>query len=104
MTCLTHPREIVRVWRARASFSPISIKDWMPNPKTANGRPIQLGKLLGVIAGIVERPKPSDSRPTYDRMDLALNVERAAQNFHNGWWPRLGLSLEPGVVKEHARS
>jgi hypothetical protein len=60
----------------------------------------QLGKLLDVIAGIVKRPKPSDSRPTYDRMDLVLSVERAAQNFHNGWRPRLGLSLEPGVVKE----
>jgi hypothetical protein len=61
----------------------------------------QLGKLLEMIDGIVERPKPIDSRPIYDRMNLVLAVERAAESFHNGWRPRLGLSVKQGIDKEH---
>ena len=61
----------------------------------------QLGKLLELIDGIVERPKPIDSRPIYDRMNLVLAVERAAESFHNGWRPRLGLSVKQGQEKEH---
>lgn len=61
----------------------------------------QLEKLLEVIDGIVERPAPVESRPVYDRMNLVLAVERAAESFHNGWWPRLGLAVKPGIDKEH---
>jgi hypothetical protein len=61
----------------------------------------QLTKLLDMIDGIVERPKPADSRPVYDRMNLVLAVERAAESFHNGWRPRLGLSVKVGLDKEH---
>ena len=42
----------------------------------------QLGKLLEMIDGIVERPKPINSRPIYDRMNLVLAVERAAEIPH----------------------
>lgn len=34
-------------------------------------------------------------------MNLVLAVERAAESFHNGWWPRLGLAVKPGIDKEH---
>lgn len=61
----------------------------------------QLGKLLEMIDGIVERPRPIDSRPIYDRMNLVLAVERAAESFHDGWRPRLGLSVKQGMEKEH---
>ncbi|WP_367155256.1 hypothetical protein [Methylomonas sp. HYX-M1] len=61
----------------------------------------QLSKLLETIDGIVERPKPIDSRPIYDRMNLALAVERAAESFRNGWRPRLGLSGKHSTEKEH---
>lgn len=61
----------------------------------------QLEKLLEIIDSIVERPTPVESRPIYDRMNLVLAVERAAENFHNGWWPRLGLAVKPGIDKEH---
>ena len=61
----------------------------------------QLNKLLRMIDGIVERRDPSESRPVYDRMLLGLNVERAAESFHDGWRARLGLSAKPGVKKEH---
>lgn len=61
----------------------------------------QLSKLLETIDGIVERPKPIDSRPIYDRMNLALAVERAAESFRNGWRPRLGLPGKHSTEKEH---
>lgn len=56
----------------------------------------QLGKLLEMIDGIVERPKLSDSRPSYDRMNLVLAVRAAAESFHSGWRRRL-----EGADKEH---
>ena len=61
----------------------------------------QLGKLLEMIDGIVERAKPIDSRPDYDRMSLVVPVERAAESFHNGWRSRLGLPAKQGMEKEH---
>jgi energy-coupling factor transporter ATP-binding protein EcfA2 len=61
----------------------------------------QFVKLLETIDGVVERPRPAESRPIYDRMNLVLAIERATKNFRNGWWPRLGLAVKPGVEKEH---
>lgn len=61
----------------------------------------QIGKLLEMVDGIVARPKPADSRPAYDRMNLALAVERAAETFRNAWRPRLGLTVKQGMEKEH---
>ncbi|MGO8866222.1 MAG: hypothetical protein ACLQME_06940 [Alphaproteobacteria bacterium] len=59
----------------------------------------QLRKLLGFIHEAVERRISVKSQPTYDRMNLVLAVKGAAENFHNAWFPRLGL--EPGPSKEH---
>jgi len=61
----------------------------------------QIGKLLEMVDGVIARPKPADSRPIYDRMNLVLAVGRAADLFRNAWRPRLGLSLKQGVDKEH---
>ncbi len=61
----------------------------------------QIDKLLEMVDGIVARPKPADSRPAYDRMNLVLAVERAAETFRNTWRPRLGLTVKQGVEKEH---
>ncbi|KVT58064.1 hypothetical protein [Burkholderia ubonensis] len=61
----------------------------------------QIDKLLEMVDGIVARPKPADSRPAYDRMNLVLAVERAAETFRNAWRPRLGLTIKQGVEKEH---
>lgn len=69
--------------------------------KDDNRTVTQLNKLLKMIDGIVERPKPIDSRPIYDRMNLALAVERAAESFRNGWRPRLGLTGKHSIEKEH---
>lgn len=56
----------------------------------------QLSKLLEMIDRIVERPKPIDSRPIYDRMNLVLAVRDAAVAFNTGWRRRLeGADKEP---------
>jgi len=57
----------------------------------------QLGKLLEMIhSSAAERPKPIDSRPIYDRMNLVLAVRDAAVAFNTGWRRRLeGIDKEP---------
>jgi hypothetical protein len=61
----------------------------------------QFKKLLQILDEIVERPKPSDSRPIYDRMNLALAIERAAAGYHELWLPKLGQKMKAGQEKEH---
>lgn len=61
----------------------------------------QINKLLEMVDGVVARPKPADSRQAYDRMNLVLAVERAAETFRNAWRPRLGLTVKQGIEKEH---
>ena len=94
-----------RALRARLAISRVFLADLDQKldveSKDGKRTASQLGKLLEMIDGIVERPKPIESRPTYDRMNLVLAVERAAESFHNGWRPRLGLSVKQGMEKEH---
>jgi hypothetical protein len=61
----------------------------------------QLQKLLAAIDAIVEKTEPVRAKPVYDRMNLVLAVKKAAESFHDAWWPRLGLDSKPGVGKEH---
>ena len=61
----------------------------------------QLRKLLGAIDEVIERPPPEETRPVYDRMNLVLAIHGAANTFHDGWRPRLGLGSKPGIAKEH---
>ena len=61
----------------------------------------QMEKLLELTKETVERPAPVKATPRYDRMNLVLAVKAAAENFHNAWFPRLGLEYKPGVDKEH---
>jgi hypothetical protein len=61
----------------------------------------QLLKLLQAIDAVIERPQPSIACPIYDRMNLVLAIKSAAEGFHEGWLPRLGLKQSPGIIKEH---
>jgi hypothetical protein len=61
----------------------------------------QMEKLLELMEETVERLAPVKGTPRYDRMNLVLAVKAAAENFHNAWFPRLGLEHKPGVDKEH---
>ncbi len=61
----------------------------------------QLKALLTAINQIVERPEPVEARPVYDRMNLALAIREAADQFHETWLPRLGLKYKSGINKEH---
>ncbi len=62
---------------------------------------VQLQTLLGALDKIVERPAPIQSAPIYERMNLVLAAKSAAEGFHDAWWPRLGLGVNPGATKEH---
>lgn len=89
-----------RLTSARVFLSSIDAK--LDGATTDGQRTIkQIDKLLEMVDGIVARPRPADSRPIYDRMNLALAVERAAEMFRNAWRPRLGLTVKQGVEKEH---
>jgi energy-coupling factor transporter ATP-binding protein EcfA2 len=94
-----------RALRARLTTSRVFLADLDQKLSTESkdgGRTAtQLGKLLGMINAIVERPAPIDSRPVYDRMSLVVPVERAAESFHNGWRSRLGLPAKQRLEKEH---
>lgn len=71
--------------------------------KSSSGRRTlsQIRNLLQAIDRVVERPQPSEARPVYDRLDLALAVHGAAGAFHEKWRALLGLELRPGIWKEH---
>ena len=70
---------------------------------TAAGRRtvMQLRKMLQIFVEVVERPEQGPVRPIYDRMQLAINVKKAAENYHDAWFPILGLTVRPGIYKEH---
>jgi hypothetical protein len=61
----------------------------------------QLRKVLYAIDEVIERPKPAEARPVYDRMNLVLAIRSAAEAFREAWRPRLGLEFKPGFAKEH---
>ena len=89
-----------RLNTARVFLSGIDAK--LDTTSTDGQRTIkQIGKLLEIVDGIIARPKPADSRPVYDRMNLGIAVERAAETFRNAWRPRLGLTVKQGTEKEH---
>jgi energy-coupling factor transporter ATP-binding protein EcfA2 len=72
-----------------------------PEKKSHNRTMGQLQSLLAAIDEIVDKPAAAQTKPVYDRMNLVLAVKNAAENFHDAWWPRLGLSYKPGISKEH---
>ena len=61
----------------------------------------QIKALLTAVDQIVKRPEPVAARPVYDRMNLALAIREAADQFHQAWLPRLGLKYKSGTNKEH---
>jgi len=61
----------------------------------------QINSLLLAIDQIVERPEPIEARPVYDRMNLALAIREAANQFQEAWLPRLGRKYKSGINKEH---
>jgi len=61
----------------------------------------QIKALLTAVDQIIKRPQPVAARPVYDRMNLALAIREAADQFHQAWLPRLGLKYKSGTNKEH---
>lgn len=62
----------------------------------------QLKHMVGAIESVAHaRLETGDAHPVYDRANLGLAVSAAAENFHDDWFPRLGLDQKPGIIKEH---
>ncbi len=61
----------------------------------------QIKALLTAVDQIIKHPEPVAARPVYDRMNLALAIREAADQFHQAWLPRLGLKYKSGTNKEH---
>ncbi len=61
----------------------------------------QLRKLLKAIDQVIEKPQPTEARPVYDGVNLALAIRSAAEAFQEAWRSRLGLEPKPGFAKEH---
>src|SRR5207249_4503079 len=61
----------------------------------------QLQRMLEAVDGLVERPVVVSSVAVYDKTDLVLAIQSAAENFHDGWRARLGKAVKPAVSKEH---
>lgn len=77
--------------------------DKILDPSRQGGRfTIQnLNNLLDAVERINERPEIGESRPVYDRMNLAFAIQKATEAFHDRWQPLIGMRFKPGVSKEH---
>jgi len=61
----------------------------------------QLGKLIRAIDEVIQRPEKVESRPVYNKLNLAFVIKHATKAFHDSWRPRLGLETNPTIQKEH---
>ena len=61
----------------------------------------QLRAVLEAVEQVTEPATLVDARPKYDRADLTLAIQKAAENFHSAWRARLGKDVKLGVFKEH---
>jgi hypothetical protein len=85
-----------------ARFFLAAIDQSLNNDTAAQRRTIEeMRRLLDAVDRVIERPVLTKARPVYDRMNLVLAVRGAAEAFHSGWQPRLGLAHRPEIAKEH---
>lgn len=86
----------------RASFFVGGIQESLNESSRRGGRSIeQLRRMLHVVDGLVERPDSGAAVAVYDKTDLVLAIQSAAETFHDGWRARLGKAVKPAVSKEH---
>lgn len=85
-----------------ASFFVGAIQEPLQGASRRGGRSIQqLQRMLEAVDSLVERPVGMSSIAVYDKTDLVLAIQSAAENFHDGWRARLGKAVKPAVSKEH---
>ena len=97
-----YAERILRKRLEAARFFLENLHDPLSESTGAGRRTIsQLLKLLVAIDQVVEKPQPTEVRPVYDRMNLALAIRSAARAFQEAWRPILGLESRPGFAKEH---
>lgn len=86
----------------RASFFVGAIQESLQPASRRGSRSIeQLRRLLQGIDAVIERPDSGAAVAVYDKTDLVLATQSAAETFHDGWRARLGKAVKPAVSKEH---
>lgn len=97
-----YAERILRKRLEAARFFLADLQEPLSEDTSAGRRTVrQLRKLLEAVDQVIERPQPTEARPVYDRLNLALAIRSAAGAFHETWRPRLGLEPRPGFAKEH---
>ena len=97
-----YAERILRKRLEKARFFLENLQEPLSEGKSAGRRTIhQLQRLLEAIDQVVSKPQPTEARPVYDRMNLALAIRDAAKAFQEEWRPILGLESRPGFAKEH---
>jgi hypothetical protein len=85
-----------------ASFFVGSIQEPLQAASRRGSRSIQqFRRMLGTLDGLVEAPTAATAVAVYDKTDLVLAIQSAAENFHDGWRARLGKAVKTSVSKEH---
>lgn len=86
----------------QASFFVGAIQELLQAASKRGSRSIQqLRRMLATIEEAIERPAAAAVIAVYDKTDLVLAIQSAAENFHDGWRARLGKAVKPAVSKEH---
>jgi energy-coupling factor transporter ATP-binding protein EcfA2 len=98
----TYAERALRTRLEQARFFLGSLHRPLTTNKASDKRTIQqLLKLLEAVDRVIDKPQLAVARPVYDRTNLVLVIAGAAEGFHSGWLPRLGLKNIPGIAKEH---
>jgi hypothetical protein len=73
------------------------------DPGLKNGKHTisQLSEMLAAIDSIVQKHKPVNSKPIYNKTTLVLGIAKAVENFHDSWSARLGRPTKSTVRKAH---
>jgi len=92
----------LRIRLERASFFVGGIHEPLDSQAKRGKRSVdQLVRLLGAVLEEAERLSSGDAVAVYDKTDLILAIQTAAEKFHDGWRARLGKDAKPGITKEH---
>jgi hypothetical protein len=84
-----------------AAFFVGGIQEPLDATTRRGGRSIeQIKAILDAVDHALEPLPATGATAVYDKTNLVLAVQNAAESFHEGWRARLGKDIKPGVAKE----
>ncbi len=70
-----------------------------PNPRSLSYT--ELSRLIKAIENSIKPVMPTEVVPVYDDSNLALNIQKATQEFHLPWEAKLRFKYDPRIKAEH---